>query len=174
MIGAKLKLIRKSYNITLKELSNRTGLSVSFLSNIERNTASPTIEHLQLLCNALEIDMLMLLQEAMPFSPIVRKEERKNVYTDSYRTKYSALCSPNQKIKATVLTIEKDYFGEETSYGHCEDELDIIIEGSMVMAVREQEYILNEGDTIYIKANSPHRFRKISEGRLVLYCIKSG
>ena len=42
MIGGKIKLIRKSYNITLKELSNRTGLSVSFLSNIERNTASPT------------------------------------------------------------------------------------------------------------------------------------
>ena len=48
MIGGKIKLIRKSYNITLKELSNRTGLSVSFLSNIERNTASPTLEHLQL------------------------------------------------------------------------------------------------------------------------------
>ena len=32
MIGGKIKLIRKSYNITLKELSNRTGLSVSFFS----------------------------------------------------------------------------------------------------------------------------------------------
>lgn len=173
MIGGKIKLIRKSYNITLKELSNRTGLSVSFLSNIERNTASPTLEHLQLLCNALEVDMLTLLQEAMLFSPVTRANERKSVYTDSYRTKYASLCDPNQKIKATVLTIESDYFGEEISYGHCEDELDVIVEGSMVMTIREQEYVLNEGDTIYIKANSPHRFRKISESRCVLYCIKA-
>ena len=162
MIGGKIKLIRKSYNITLKELSNRTGLSVSFLSNIERSTASPTLEHLQLLCNALEVDM-----------PVTRADERKSVYTDSYRTKYASLCDQNQKIKATVLTIESDYFGEEISYGHCEDELDIIVEGSMVMTVREQEYVLNEGDTIYIKANSPHRFRKISQGRCILYCIKA-
>lgn len=173
MIGGKIKLIRKSYNITLKELANRTGLSVSFLSNIERNTASPTLEHLQLLCNALEVDMLTLLQETMSFSPVTRASERKNVYANSYRTKYDALCDQNQTIKATVLTIEADYFGEETSYGHCEDELDIIVEGRMVMTIREQEYILNEGDTIYIKANSPHSFRKISEGRCVLYCIKA-
>lgn len=172
MIGAKLKMVRKNCNVTLKELAKRSGLSVSYLSNVERDATSPTLEHLQLICTALEVDFLSLLQETRPFQPVVRKQDRKRIYTDSYRTSYEMISDPYQKMKASVLTMDSGYYYEEFSYGHSADELDIILEGTLIMTIMDQEYILNEGDAIYIQANQPHKFRKISEGRCSLYCIK--
>ena len=46
MIGEKLRQHRKRFGYTLQELSKKTNLSVGYLSNIERDAASPTLETL--------------------------------------------------------------------------------------------------------------------------------
>ena len=46
-IGQRIKEIRKSKSITIQKLSQFTDLSVGYLSNLERNQASPTLSNLQ-------------------------------------------------------------------------------------------------------------------------------
>lgn len=46
-IGQRIKEIRKSKSITIQKLSQFTDLSVGYLSNLERNQASPTLNNLQ-------------------------------------------------------------------------------------------------------------------------------
>ena len=77
-----------------------------------------------------------------------------------------------QQLKGSVLTVADDYYGEEISYGHPCDELIIIEKGSFLFTLDEKEYILDPGDTIYIRANMPHKYRKVSNGNAVLYCVK--
>ena len=43
-IGNKIRGIRKEKGITLKQLSERTGLSIGYLSNLERDSSSPTLD----------------------------------------------------------------------------------------------------------------------------------
>ena len=52
-IGQRIKEIRKSKSITIQKLSQFTDLSVGYLSNLERNQASPTLSNLQRICVAL-------------------------------------------------------------------------------------------------------------------------
>ena len=52
-IGQRIKEIRKSKSITIQKLSQFTDLSVGYLSNLERNQASPTLNNLQRICVAL-------------------------------------------------------------------------------------------------------------------------
>ena len=172
MIGNKLKMKRKGYNITLHELADRTGLSVSYLSNLERDATSPTLENLQTICTALEIDMIALIKDSMHFKPVVRVCERKPIFVTSHRTQYAMISDPNQNLRASIMTLKSDYYGEEVSYGHEIDEINIIVKGSFLFTLNEKEYILNEGDAIYIQANCPHRYRKVSEGDCVLFCVK--
>ena len=47
MLGAKLRVLRKKHNYTLADVGNRTGLSVSFLSDIERGRARPSLDTLE-------------------------------------------------------------------------------------------------------------------------------
>lgn len=53
-IGQNIRKARKSQNLTLKQMSRRTGLSVSLLSQIERAESSASVSSLYKLARALE------------------------------------------------------------------------------------------------------------------------
>ena len=57
----RLKEMRKARDFTLKELAARTGLSVSYLSDLERGRATPPLPTLDTLAGALDITVLDLL-----------------------------------------------------------------------------------------------------------------
>ena len=61
--GKKLKDLRKSKGLTLKELANKTNLSISFISDIEHNRSNPSISTLKILCNALDVPITYLLED---------------------------------------------------------------------------------------------------------------
>ena len=56
-IGGKVQSRRKEQNITLKELSERTGLSTGFLSQFERGMTTIAIDSLQNIAKVLDMDM---------------------------------------------------------------------------------------------------------------------
>ncbi|HSP21550.1 MAG TPA: XRE family transcriptional regulator [Planococcus sp. (in: firmicutes)] len=55
-IGSILKTLRKERKLTLKELAERTGVSISFLSQVERGKSSVTLESLRKISDALNVD----------------------------------------------------------------------------------------------------------------------
>lgn len=54
-IGSKLKQLRKAKSLSLKELSNLTGVSVSFLSDIEQERSNPSLDSLELIAKELDV-----------------------------------------------------------------------------------------------------------------------
>ncbi|MBE6047773.1 MAG: helix-turn-helix transcriptional regulator [Clostridium sp.] len=62
-IGDKLKKLRKENNLTLKELHNKTGISISFISDIENKRRNPSIDNLKVLAKALNTSVSELLGE---------------------------------------------------------------------------------------------------------------
>ena len=62
-ISKKLKLMRKENNLTLKELSTKSGISISFISDIENGRRNPSIEKLKILAHALDIPAREFLKE---------------------------------------------------------------------------------------------------------------
>ena len=82
MLGEKLRQHRKRFGYTLQELSKKTNLSVGYLSNIEWDATSPTVATLDILCNALRIDIVELLRADRSPSPLLKKAERRRVYAD--------------------------------------------------------------------------------------------
>lgn len=60
-IGEKLKSLRKKEGHTLKDISVSTGLSLSYLSDIERGRADPSLKTLLKLSKAHDITVSALL-----------------------------------------------------------------------------------------------------------------
>lgn len=56
-VGKKIREYRKLNNLTLKELSNKTDISVSFISDVENLRRNPSIETLQTIAEALDVDV---------------------------------------------------------------------------------------------------------------------
>lgn len=67
--GKTLKAIRKQSNMSLKELHNLSGISVSFLSSLERGEKSPTLDTLQKLSSAFNLQISDLIGQSSVHSP---------------------------------------------------------------------------------------------------------
>ncbi len=75
-IGEKISKLRKEQGITIRELSEYTGYSVGFLSNLETGKNSPTVESLQRVAEALQTDIIEILTKEKQHHTVIRKNER--------------------------------------------------------------------------------------------------
>jgi len=167
-IGIRIKYYRKKNGLTLQELSNRTSLSVAYLSNIERDATSPTIQNVQIICQAMAINMVDLINESVSFKPVIKKNEREPVYSKDYGVNYEYWTDSNQKLVGKVQTLT-DKVNETRSLGHDTDEIGIVIKGSFKIKIYGYSFILEEGDSVYVKAFSEHIVTKLSEESCISY-----
>ena len=61
LINSNIKILRQKHNLTQEEFSERIGISLQGLSNIERNRYQPTADTIDKICNAFEISPAELL-----------------------------------------------------------------------------------------------------------------
>lgn len=61
LIGMKIRKFRNEKGFTLEELSFKSGLNAAHLGQIERGLRNPTIDTLERICSALEINFLDLI-----------------------------------------------------------------------------------------------------------------
>lgn len=62
-VGQRIKALRKQQNMTLRELSQKVGISISFLSDIENGRSNPSLERLKEIAEALDTTVSYLLGE---------------------------------------------------------------------------------------------------------------
>jgi transcriptional regulator with XRE-family HTH domain len=167
-IGIRIRYYRKKNGLTLQELSQRTSLSVAYLSNIEREATSPTIQNVQIICQAIAINIVDLINESIPFKPVIRKNERESVYSKNYGVNYEYWTDCNQKLVGKVQTLTDEVNGTQC-HGHETDEIGIVIKGSLKIEIYGYSFILEEGDSVYVKASTEHVVTKLSEGDCISY-----
>ncbi|MBN2285266.1 MAG: helix-turn-helix transcriptional regulator [Tissierellales bacterium] len=172
LVGSRLKKIRKSKSLTLKQLSKLTGLSIGFLSNLERQSTSPTLEQLQQICLALEINMMDLLESTQNENFVVKKSDRKKIYNNDAKVCYETLTQGERKLGGVCMTISNNAgYADNAMWQHSFDEIGIVISGEMVLIVDEVEHLLQEGDAIYISAHTPHKYYNPKDENCVSYWV---
>src|SRR5436853_6485418 len=76
-VGPRLRMLRQSLGITLRELAERTDFSVSFLSLVENDKASPSVASLERIAAAFGLSLAEFFQgaEELPYH-VLRAGER--------------------------------------------------------------------------------------------------
>lgn len=72
-VGEKLRNLRKKKGLTLKKLSEKAELSIGYLSNLERDACSPTLENIQKICGILDVSLSELLEENIESRTVIKK-----------------------------------------------------------------------------------------------------
>lgn len=155
--------------MTLQDLANATSLSVAYLSNVEREATSPTINNLLKISEALHVDITEVLSNTPLSKVVVRKDERKEVFQTNSKLKYELITEGTQSIKGVCITLPPDFSDEVISYGHQRDELGVVTSGTLSMTLDTQEYILHPGDSIFIASGTAHKYHKIGDGECISY-----
>ncbi|MGI6217831.1 MAG: helix-turn-helix domain-containing protein [Coriobacteriales bacterium] len=173
-LGPRIKALRKESGLTLTALADKTGLSVGFLSNLERDETSPTIANLHKICDALGATLNDILDSGEPEGKVtvVRASERKTLFEQADgMLSYSAVTTGDTEVGATAMTLKSESWVLFSPHDH--DELGIIASGSMELDVDGQKVILEQGDSIYIKSGTMHSGRVKGSEPCVSYWIKN-
>lgn len=173
-----IKSRRRALNMTLKELSQKTGMSVGYLSMMERGLNSPTVQRLAQICDALGITMVDLLAIGAKNEVVVKAENRELVFEDQ-GMKHVAVTQGNYPMNAVIMTLSAE--DERPSGAHETDLLGYVLEGSAAyyLSTKGQDfdqgtlYEIEEGDSIYIAAGTNYVFHKTSKGDFVSLWISN-
>ena len=175
-IGDTLKGLRQQKGLTLRDLASSTGLSIGFLSNLERDVNSPTITSLNKICNALGTNLVSLLQRSdQGHDRVVKKLERQELFVSKKsKIRYQLLSEREGQLKPMCITIEPGSGYGEAPLGHEGDEFGYILEGGIEMTVGGTTYLLEEGDSIYIESHIPHKYRNTGDSTCVSLWVVQG
>lgn len=160
-IGNTIKAYRKQQNLTLQALAEKTELSVSYLSMLERGLNSPTIKNLNVICMALGITLSDLITNLQTADTITVKKDERRVIVDNGGCLYEAASEGRRQMSCVIMTVRDN--DVHISSPHIADEIGYVVSGSIMMTVSGVQHTLNPGDCIYIEANQNHGFQKISE-----------
>lgn len=159
-LGATIRRLRESRNLSLKEVAARSGLTQSFLSQVERNLTSPSVASLRKVAQAFEVPLTELFQgETAPGDHVVRRSERRQLIHPRRQWRdYLLTPSLTGKLQVIWSVIEPGGGSGEEPYSHDSDEeCVVVLRGRLEFWVGSEWYLLEEGDSIVFESRIPHR-----------------
>ena len=155
-IGSAIRSRRRQLNLTLNELGEKTGLSVGFLSQVERDLSSPSISSLVNIANAIDLSLDYFLTPPQKEGLMTRREERKYFTLNGLPIQYARVSNdfPNVQLHGTISRIPAGWESEESV--HEGEDFVFQVSGQSLVRVGGEEHLLNPGDTIHYDAQIPH------------------
>jgi len=169
IVGKKLKAIRLKNDMTIQELSDRSGVSSNMISRIERGLTIPSVEILMKLSVVFDksinyfVEEVRNTHEVVFSSPGTRAktvyDDQDNMHTESFT---SGLRDP--QFMSFYCTVQKDgSSGHEHMY-HPGDELIYLINGELQVVIAGESFTLQSGDSLSFKSHLPHSWKNVGSG----------
>jgi transcriptional regulator with XRE-family HTH domain len=157
-VGASIRAARKRRRLTLQELAERTGVSVSMLSMLERGVASPSIGTLVSVSSALGLHMAQLFQDpaAEPPSPVRRLADQVTVQAAEGVSRRLVHTDLDNDLEMVVNEYEPGTSSAAAPVHHDGLEFGLIISGNLTVRLGDVEYVLGAGDGISYDSTTPH------------------
>lgn len=157
MIGERIRQRRTELGFSLRELGQRTGLTASFLSQVENSRSSPSLASLQRIATALETPMFDFLDEAQP-NPVIRAADRPRLDFPESSMSYELLTKLDGAVMATLITLQPGGRRIAETLSKPTDEWMHVLSGRLEIMINQDTYWLCPGDTIYYQGRSLREF----------------
>jgi len=155
-LGERLRLRRKELKLSMREVAVSSGLSIGFISQVERGLTSPSLTSLTAIANFLRSDVTNFLSQPKSKSSITRNEER-DVYTiNKNGLQYERLSDsfPGHTLNSVII---HEMPGHKTeSISHEGEEFFFILEGAITIYIDGVVNILEAGDSLHFDSSRSH------------------
>ena len=163
-IGAKIRAIRNRKKITIAQMCEGTGLSKGFISNVENNNTSPSINTLQTIACFLEVPLPYLLLEKHQHMLVVRKDERTQTTHNHFKVEH--IGSRGGLRLMTVICPPGESIG--VANAHEGEECHLVLKGKILAEQGEDSFTLEEGDSFSWNASVPHFVKNIGDEEAII------
>jgi transcriptional regulator with XRE-family HTH domain len=167
-IGPRIRALREAMGLSLRDLSERSGVSAPMLSQVERRETSPTLVVARKIAAGLELTLSQLLRlDEGEHVAISRAGSRRRYERGGHRFEELTPPLPGQRADVSLHTLK---VGAAT--GGRDDppmhepgsrETAVVLEGLLALVVDGTRHQLRGGDSVTFDADLPHHFENDGE-----------
>ena len=155
-IGERIKNLRQLSNLTQEELAERANLTKGFISQIERDLTSISLDSLAQILDALDENISDFFKEASLEKIVYRGKDRVAIEKEKIE-KFELLVpgSTNRRVEPILLTLKK---GEATpkERPHEGEEFGFVLRGRVNLRFGREVLKLKRGECFYLSAEKEH------------------
>jgi DNA-binding transcriptional MerR regulator/quercetin dioxygenase-like cupin family protein len=156
--GVRFRRLRQRRRLSLAQVAKATGVSIGFLSALERGQMSASIATLRRIARYYRTNILSFFEPAKANSRLVKPAERKILETTK-GVRMELLAWGNTAMEPHLFRIKPGGNSGE-SYTHEGEEFLHVLRGQFEIWLNQDEhYVLEPGDSLYFQSSTPHRWK---------------
>ena len=177
-VGPRVRALREAGGMSLRDLSERSGVSAPMLSQVERGETSPTLQVAARIASGLQLRLsqLLRLDEAGAVS-IVRPAERRAGGAGGHRYEVLTPPLPGQRAEVSRHVLAPGAAtggpGDPPMHEPGARETAVVERGALCLAIDGTAHPLGPGDCVTFDADLPHHFENHGKEEAVLLAIVS-
>ncbi|MBR0753411.1 cupin domain-containing protein [Bradyrhizobium jicamae] len=164
-VGRRIRELRRTREMSLETIADRTALSIGFISQIERGLSSPSLRVLATLADVLGVGIAALFgaspSDSNGSSGVVTRQPQR-AELKLWRTGISKqLLSPagaDNRLNLFLVHLDPGGSTGDELYTHDGEEAGLVLEGEMILTVDAETWTLQTGDSFRFASRRPHRF----------------
>ncbi len=172
-IGERIKNLRQLSNLTQEELAERANLTKGFISQIERDLTSISLDSLIQILDALDENISDFFREASQEKIIYRQKDRVAIEKEKIE-KFELLVpgSTNRRLEPILLTLKR---GESTptEKPHEGEEFGFVLRGRVNLRFGKEVLKLKKGECFYLWAEKEHWLQNSGSKEVLVLWISS-
>jgi DNA-binding transcriptional MerR regulator len=156
--GLRFRRLRTRRGLSLAQVAQATGVSVGFLSALERGQMRCSIATLRRIARFYRTNILSLFETAGENPRLVRPGQRKVLETTP-GVRMELLAWGHTAMEPHLFRVKANG-GSGESYAHEGEEFLHVLRGEFEIWLNDKEhYLLKPGDSLYFESSTPHRWR---------------
>jgi transcriptional regulator with XRE-family HTH domain len=163
-LGGAIRRRRHDADLTLATVSERAGISVSMLSQVERGLLDPSLDTLRNIAEALGTAPFRLLAEGGSTVGMVRRGEGKVVEFEDGAFRIELL-SPSQEgaFEVVVWTLQPGHSNIGAPRAHPGEEANLLLQGRALIEIGDERIEIAAGDCVTFDPRKPHRVTALGD-----------
>lgn len=170
-IGPLLRKLRSERGESLSTVAQAVGVSIGFLSNLERSQTNVSIGTMRKLAQHYGLNILDFFSPAAAKQPLVRARDRR-ILQGGEGVQMELLASGKIIMEPHLFRVAPGA-GSGEFYSHEGEEFLYLTRGRLVIVLEDQEFRLNTGDSFYFESKIPHRWFNPGKRETVILWINT-
>jgi transcriptional regulator with XRE-family HTH domain len=172
-LGQKIGRLRQERGLTLQEVSDGSGLTPSFLSRLERDKVNISVANLRKLALFFNVQMTHFFEgeDSQQAGLVVRLEDRTKLSLDDAPVQVYSLLPANGELEARLIEARPDS-GQQGFSGRGY-QMVYLMKGTLHYSLGDEEYVLNEGDTLFYHGDLAHSWVNIGDDTALLLTVST-
>jgi transcriptional regulator with XRE-family HTH domain len=161
---------RRLLGLTLKDVARGTGLSVGFISQIERGISTPSLSSLVAVSRVLDEPVGHFVSQPSGDKPITRQGVRSNFAIDGDTLTYERISAafPGSVLNSVIIHEPPGHRVEPIA--HEGEEMMFVLQGGISIDIAGDQTILFAGDSVHFPSKKPHsRWNHTSQQAILLW-----